>query len=639
MAIKISGTSVISNSRQLENIASIDNTTKATLQSAGLGSSVNVYGPVEVYNEEAATYAITNYDFDATYTASVTSGSVTVDGVNLLYTAPTVTTQTTTTLTVNYSKGGATVSSTFTITLKPIGIATPTLTMPAYTNISLSNRTYTSTTFDIQGTSGTHDGSDWQVATDSGFSNVVSSLSDSSSNLTSWNDTFQLSLNTQYYVRVRYRNDAESVVSDWSPTVSFRTTEAFTDAPTITYSSGVFTGSAYNITGTPPTGTVHTSSNWYLYSNAAGTTLITSITNDTTNLTSIGFADFAAAGATFTSGTTYYVRAIYNSNNIDPSELGGVTGGQFINTVSSASYPGGTLYNSDKGVVYYGSNYNGGTSASFTWRYFMGGARVTVMGGGGGGGNSPVIGGAGGGSGNIASYTMPTSVADSTSIPVTVGGGGSNWSGGYNNYANGASENLGGTGGTSSFGSYVSATGGRGGSIMWEGGRGGSGSAGGGGSTQVNNGSRVGYGGYDGQANGQDRSNSVQGPFQGTGYTNAYAGEGGTGDQGMINTVKNNVTGASMPQSNIGGFNPTGNVGTNAPGSPGGAGVQIAGITNYTSPSGGSAPDYGSYYIVYGNSGFGAGGRGAMGDAGGGARGYLAPGSAGHGGFVAIEWD
>ena len=147
MAIKISGTSVISNSRQLENIASIDNTTKSTLQSAGLGATVNVFGPVEVYNLEAATYSITNYDFDATYTASVTSGSVVVDGVNLLYTAPSVTSNTTTTLTVNYSKGGVSVSSVFTITLKPAGILAPIITLSSYTNLSLSNRTYQASSF------------------------------------------------------------------------------------------------------------------------------------------------------------------------------------------------------------------------------------------------------------------------------------------------------------------------------------------------------------------------------------------------------------------------------------------------------------------------------------------------------------
>ncbi len=77
--------------------------------------------------------------------------------------------------------------------------------------------------------------------------------------------------------------------------------------------------------------------------------------------------------------------------------------------------------------------------------------RVTVIGGGGGGGSNTAAPAGGGGSGG-SSLSILTGLTPGTSIPVTVGAGG--------NPSAGAS---GGVGGTSSFGTYVSATGGSGG--------------------------------------------------------------------------------------------------------------------------------------------------------------------------------
>lgn len=86
--------------------------------------------------------------------------------------------------------------------------------------------------------------------------------------------------------------------------------------------------------------------------------------------------------------------------------------------------------------------------------------KVTVVGGGGGGGggshtgtsNTGVNGGFGGGGGGAAIEVVPFPSA--TNVPVTVGGGGSAGTGGN------SSGTPGGSGGTSSFGAYCSATGG-----------------------------------------------------------------------------------------------------------------------------------------------------------------------------------
>lgn len=80
-------------------------------------------------------------------------------------------------------------------------------------------------------------------------------------------------------------------------------------------------------------------------------------------------------------------------------------------------------------------------------------AKVTVIGGGGGGGGTngePLRGGGGGGGGG--SIRLVTGLTPGTSVTVTVGAGGT-----------AANDTAGGTGGTSSFGAFCSATGGAGG--------------------------------------------------------------------------------------------------------------------------------------------------------------------------------
>ena len=107
-----------------------------------------------------------------------------------------------------------------------------------------------------------------------------------------------------------------------------------------------------------------------------------------------------------------------------------------------------------------------------------------VGGGGGGGGGSASSGGAGGGAGGYAEAVL--SIPSGTEVPVVVGAGGGGSSG---------PDAYGGNGGTSSFGSYLAATGGSGG-INYPGG-----SAGGGGGFGYGSGTMLcgGGAGMDGQ--------------------------------------------------------------------------------------------------------------------------------------------
>ncbi|MBY5940392.1 phage tail protein [Halomonas sp. DP5N14-9] len=155
-------------------------------------------------------------------------------------------------------------------------------------------------------------------------------------------------------------------------------------------------------------------------------------------------------------------------------------------------------------------------------------ARVTVVGGGGGGGHSETsaaCGGGGGGGGAAYAYVDLSGVS---SVAITVGGGGSGKSSG--------STGGGSTGGTSSFGTYLTCTGGSGGSIPTAGGSGsttGSGavilpvsSASPGGSTQEGNAVSGSGGGFGGAGAAQTtRPKGADGGAPGGGG----AGGGGTG--------------------------------------------------------------------------------------------------------------
>ena len=656
MAIKVSGTTVIDNSRQLSNIASIDSTTSSTLKAAGLGASTNLFGDPNVYSEQVVTFSITNFRIDGTYTVAVGTGSAIISGQNVIYTAPNITSDSTTTLTVTVTLDGNAVDTAYSLNLKPRAVLKPTLTVVGgTTNVNLLNRTYNGSAFEFAGGTDTHASTDWQVATDSNFSNLIVNINDTTTDLTSYNDTYTLTADTNYYVRVRYNSNTYSLTSEWSDTVVMDSAGGQVTTPTTTFSNGTWTGSAYAVTGTQPNGDTHESSSWYVYSDSGGSNLLGSVLNSTTNKTSIGFGDFS--GVSFTDSTVYYVKVVYNSSTLGASNASPLVSGTYINTISSSNYPGGTVYNNSRGVIYKPSSYQGASlTASFTYRYFMDGSRITVMGGGGGSKQTPVIGGGGSGGGYVTYCNLDASAAglsDGDTVTITVGNGGSGSGGSYCNYASCHNESVANRGCTSSFGSLVSATGGYPGTAMWEGGRGGWGSTGGGGSGSVNSGKPAGCGGFNGCCcgRGQDVCNDIcgdatspgmpHGPHTNPSYNTWFAtpgcycgGAGGCGCQPNINSVVTYVTGATMNQT--GGYANGG--GTTAPGAVGGTGVIVSGVPYCNAPTGNASPNYGPAYTICGACGFGAGGRGGMGDAGGGAGGSLTPGSPGSGGFVAIEW-
>jgi len=107
-----------------------------------------------------------------------------------------------------------------------LGVDTPSITSPSNGAVDqMGSVTITSSAFGWSGLSDTHASSDWQLATDAGFTSIVSQSTADTSNLTSW-DVSGLSTSQTYYVRVRH-NGTNNGSSEWSAASSFATAATF----------------------------------------------------------------------------------------------------------------------------------------------------------------------------------------------------------------------------------------------------------------------------------------------------------------------------------------------------------------------------------------------------------------------------
>lgn len=119
-------------------------------------------------------------------------------------------------------------SSAVTFATISVFVTTPSITSPADEATDIGETpTLTSSAFAVTSGSDTHASSDWQIASDSGFSSIVVQTTDDASNLESWTvPSGNLSTSTTYYARVRHTGAAEGD-SAWSATVSFTTAASF----------------------------------------------------------------------------------------------------------------------------------------------------------------------------------------------------------------------------------------------------------------------------------------------------------------------------------------------------------------------------------------------------------------------------
>jgi hypothetical protein len=201
-----------------------------------------------------------------------------------------------------------------------VAISTPSVTSPDNGDIGVSqNPTLTTSAFSIVGSLGTHLKTDWQIATDSGFANIVIQSLNDTTHTTSWTiPTGTLSIGTQYFVRVRYHS-SDGEISSWSATTNFTTLTISVITPSI-ISPGAgslnvsltptLSGSAFSMTGSVAT---HLKTDWQIASDATFTNIVSQSANDALNKTSW------TSSVQLTIGTTYYARVRYYSTDVHTS--------------------------------------------------------------------------------------------------------------------------------------------------------------------------------------------------------------------------------------------------------------------------------------------------------------------------------
>lgn len=199
-------------------------------------------------------------------------------------------------------------------------INAPSITMPTAGDLTVDTTpTFASTDFSVTNLTATHVSSDWQIATDAGFTNLVASVTDSTTNKTTWSTT-GLTPGASYHSRVRHRSDVSgsngSFYSDWSADCAFTVTvdDRSIKTPEVSIVGGstsvsktapVFNGTAFvplNFTDT------HVSSDWQIATDSAFTNVIHSSTGSTSN--KVSWSPTTA----LSDGTVYYARCRYNGN-------------------------------------------------------------------------------------------------------------------------------------------------------------------------------------------------------------------------------------------------------------------------------------------------------------------------------------
>ena len=175
-----------------------------------------ITGPASLTVNTSADYVISNYTEGTIYTVLPISGTVTVVGDTISYTAPAF-----------VQPGGFTINGLgFSVTITPAYIQTPSLIYPANNDSDIGPSVIIhSSDFTSSGINDRHLSSDWILAKDPTFSQVVAMTNQSSIELTAWQVNGLIENNT-YYIKVRYHGESIPQ-SNWSSTSSFQTQVAF----------------------------------------------------------------------------------------------------------------------------------------------------------------------------------------------------------------------------------------------------------------------------------------------------------------------------------------------------------------------------------------------------------------------------
>ena len=210
-------------------------------------SNINLSGDTTIYVNQTKTYTITDYNTFSAYSVSATTGSASITGDTITYIAPITSGSSVLTVT----KDGASVD--FNLTISAAGVVTPTITSPTNGAIDQGETvTITTSAFEWIGVEDTHYSSTWQLATDSGFTNIVAQSVNDTTNKTSWT-TPNLAVSTTHYARVLHTGVANGS-SVYSGVISFTTASSFVKISGVQWNP---TSDTYVRTGDGTTGNAH----------------------------------------------------------------------------------------------------------------------------------------------------------------------------------------------------------------------------------------------------------------------------------------------------------------------------------------------------------------------------------------------
>lgn len=180
-------------------------------------ADITIDGPSTIFATQSATFNITNYSGSIVYNVETTGDNTVTRSNNLVsFTAGSQTGE------ASFSVNGKTVP----LTILASRITTPSITSPVQGfNQAGASVTFTSSDFLYEGVSDTHKASSWQLATDSSFLSIVATVSNNTTNLTSW-VVESLVPDTTYYVRVKHTGERNGS-SEWSAVSSLRTRANF----------------------------------------------------------------------------------------------------------------------------------------------------------------------------------------------------------------------------------------------------------------------------------------------------------------------------------------------------------------------------------------------------------------------------
>lgn len=259
------------------------------LDSGGSSSNTSLNGPTTVTQGSTNTYTISDYNAFSIYTTSASVGTFTRTNntISLVVPNPANTTQ----ILLTVTRDG--VSEYFLVAVGAQSIATPSITYPAQgqTSVEVAPTLSASAFATVPLGQDTHQSSQWQIASDLGFSTIVYDSGVTTTNKTSNPvPTGTLSLGTVYYARVRYTG-AIIGASAWSTTRTFTTSNQSVVTPIVSV-----TGGPTNVGETPTISTsafavssgtdTHASTDWQIVRVSDSMVVWQSIGN-TTNKTSI----------------------------------------------------------------------------------------------------------------------------------------------------------------------------------------------------------------------------------------------------------------------------------------------------------------------------------------------------------------